>query len=130
MFTKYHTLFLAFVFVHCIASIDAYTTNITFKSLIPITTRKKVNSGAQTVTVDIELPPLPCLPAVMPAVQTAAVCIFFFTFSFFNKTIETVFLPLSSSHSLRLSRCLFPSPSDSNYLPLSSVHVTAYFLFS
>jgi hypothetical protein len=52
------------------------------------TTRKKVNSGAQTVTVDIELPPLPCLPAVMPAVQTAAVCIFFLLFLFLIKRLK------------------------------------------
>jgi hypothetical protein len=52
------------------------------------TTRKKVNSGAQTMTVDIELPPLPCLPAVMPAVQTAAVCIFFLLFLFLIKRLK------------------------------------------
>jgi hypothetical protein len=37
------------------------------------TTRKKVNSGGQIGAVGLELPPLPRLPAVMSAVQTAAV---------------------------------------------------------
>jgi hypothetical protein len=54
------------------------------------TTRKKENSGSQLVAIDVEPLPLPCLPAVMPAVQTVAVCVFsFLTFSCFNKTIET-----------------------------------------
>jgi hypothetical protein len=32
------------------------------------TTRKKENSGSQLVAIDVEPLPLPCLPAVMPAV--------------------------------------------------------------
>jgi hypothetical protein len=41
--------------------------------IVAITTRKKVNSGGQIGAVGLELPPLPRLPAVMSAVQTAAV---------------------------------------------------------
>jgi hypothetical protein len=52
MFTKYHTLFLALVFVLCIASIDAYTTNITFKSLIPMSEKPVYfECGATTFVV-------------------------------------------------------------------------------
>jgi hypothetical protein len=56
--------------------------------IVEDTTRKKVNSGAQTVTVEREPPPLPCLPAVMPAVQTTVVCIFFLLFHFLIKRLK------------------------------------------
>jgi hypothetical protein len=63
---------------------------VTSITIFFFTTRKKENSGSQLVTIDVEPLPLPCLPAVMPAVQTVAVCVFsFLTFSCFNKTIET-----------------------------------------
>ncbi|KAK2435095.1 hypothetical protein QL285_020176 [Trifolium repens] len=56
----------------------------------------------------------------MPAVQIAVVCMSFLTFSFLNKTIET--LASLPSQSLRPYDASPPSPSDSIYLPLSSVH--------
>jgi hypothetical protein len=71
---------LLFLNQNCL--IEKVSTIMTY-AVKKIITRKKVNSGAQTVTVDREPPPLPCLPAVMPAVQTTAVCIFFFYFFFF-----------------------------------------------
>jgi hypothetical protein len=40
-----------------------------------VTTRKKKNSGGQLAAVGVEPPPLLCLPAVILAVQTAAVCV-------------------------------------------------------
>jgi hypothetical protein len=58
-----------------------------------VTTRKKENSGGQLAAVGVKPSPVPCLPAVILAVQTAAGLFFFsflLTFSFFNKTIETL----------------------------------------